>query len=109
MMRSSELNGLRQSIQDQTHQLGLVLLPKLETYLAYKHQRHEQLTRRYERVERQTDDVTNPTTERSRRLLAEYERLSEQHARSEEELDDLENLVLEPLREVQDVLERLVG
>lgn len=109
MMRSSELDGLRRGLQDQAHQLALVLLPKLEAYFACKQERHDQLIKRYERVERQVDDITNPSAERSRRLLAEYERLGEQHARSEEELDDLENLVLEPLREVQDALERLVG
>ncbi|MCP2014386.1 hypothetical protein L1280_001523 [Deinococcus sp. HSC-46F16] len=109
MMRASELDGLRQSIQDQAHQLAVCLLPKLEAYLAYKQVRHDLLTKRYERVERKTENITDPMTERSQKLLAEYERLSEQHARSEEELDDLENLVLEPLREAQDVLERLVG
>ncbi|GMA17323.1 hypothetical protein [Deinococcus metallilatus] len=47
--------------------------------------------------------------ERHEQLTRRYERLSELHAQSEEELDDLENLVLEPLREAQDVLLRLAS
>lgn len=82
---------------------------ELATYLQLKQERHEQLTRRYERLERRTDSITNLDTPRSQRLLAEYELLSERHAQSEEELDDCENLVLEPLREARAVLLRLVS
>ncbi|MBI0445350.1 hypothetical protein [Deinococcus sp. DB0503] len=79
----------------------------VEQYLRLKQKRHEHLTRRYERLERRTDDIRD--TARNRKLLAEYGCLGEQHARSEEEMDDLENLVLEPLREAREVLRRPVS
>ncbi|MFB9993416.1 hypothetical protein ACFFLM_15725 [Deinococcus oregonensis] len=81
----------------------------VEAYLTLQQGRFEQLTRRYERVERQTDALTNPDTERGKRLLAEYERLGELHSRKENELDDLENVVLEALREVQTTLRHLLA
>ncbi|THF70716.1 hypothetical protein E7T06_06145 [Deinococcus sp. Arct2-2] len=46
----------------------------IEAYLTLQQGRFEQLTPRYERVERQTDDLTNPYTVRGQRLVAEYER-----------------------------------
>ncbi|OLV20267.1 hypothetical protein BOO71_0000265 [Deinococcus marmoris] len=85
------------------------MLVDLEAELARRNDRHDQLTRRYERLERQTDDLTNPETVRGRKLLADYERLSELHARSDEEIDELENQVLEPLRDIQEVLRKLVA
>lgn len=77
--------------------------------LALKQERHEQLTRRYERLERRTDSIANPNTARNRSLLDDYERLGERHGQSESELDVWENEVLEPLTQVLEVLDTLVA
>lgn len=72
-------------------------------------ERQGQLDRRVERLENQVDNITNPETAKSRKLLEDYERLSEAQSQVEETLDDLENLVLEPLWEAREVLQRLVS
>lgn len=108
MVVSTTPTALQVRLQGHRHQLA-EMLTDLETYLTLRNDRHDQLTRRYERLERQADDLTNPETARGKKLLADYERVSERHASSEEDLDDLENRVLEPLRDIQEVLSRLVA
>lgn len=85
------------------------ILADATTYHILLQERHEQLTHRVERLENQVDNITNPETARNRKLLDDYERLSEAQSLSEEVLDDLENLVLEPLWEAREVLQRLVS
>lgn len=85
------------------------MLTDLAAYQAVQHDRHDQLTRRQERLERQVDALNNPETPRGKELLNDYERISEQHARSEEELESLENEIMEPLRGVWEVLSTLVA
>lgn len=85
------------------------MLTDLAAYQAFQHDRHDQLTRRHERLERQVDALNNPETARGKKLLNDYERISEQHARSEEELESLENEIMEPLRGVWEVLSTLVA
>lgn len=94
----------------QAHQSQLPeMLADLETHLAIQHDRHDQLTRRYHRLESQTERLTNPETVRGQRLYAQYDVVTAQHAESETNLEDLENQVIEPLREARDVLGRLLS
>lgn len=105
---SPELGRIKERLTQHMAALGAAQAD-ISTYLRLHQQRHDQLTRRVERLENQVDHITNPETARNRKLLADYERLSEAHSQSEEALDDLENLVLEPLWEAQEVLQRLVS
>ncbi|WP_146160666.1 hypothetical protein [Deinococcus arcticus] len=102
------LIDLRNRLREKLSMLNEVQV-EAEAYLALKDTRHDQLTRRLEKLERRTDDIANPDTARSQKLLEAYDQLLELHARSEEELDDWESLVLEPLREVQEALLKLVS
>lgn len=108
MSRSLTLTGNERKIRERLQQM-VTLENDVKVLLAVKQDRHEQLTRRYERLERRTDRITNPTTARSRSLLEEFDRLSEQHTRSEAELDVWENEVLEPLTQLLEVLDTLVA
>lgn len=105
---TSTRTALQVKLQAHHNQLA-EMLADLETYQVFQSERHDQLTRRYEQLERQTEALTNPETVRGQKLTASYERISEQHARSEEELDELENQVIEPLREAREVLGQLLA
>lgn len=108
MSASNQFSELQGKLLAQAGSLqGIVA--DVTAYQALFQERHEQLTHRYEAVERKVDDITNLDAAHNQKLLAKYDRLMEIHAQSEEELDSWENEVLEPLREVQEVMLRLLA
>lgn len=108
MATSKELQALKVRLTDHVAQLDIIH-SDVRAYLCSLQERHDQLTLRVDRLDRQMDALTNPETARSRKLMDDLDRLSNVHAQSEEHLEDMENLVLEPIREAQDTLARLVG
>lgn len=108
MATSKDLQDLRAQLRDHIAQLH-VIHSDVQAYLSGLQERHDQLTLRVDRLDRQVDGLTNPETARGRKLMDDLDRLSSVHAQSEEHLDDLENLVLEPIREARDTLARLVS
>lgn len=108
MSTNKDIQGLRQRLASHALLLQQVQADGM-SYLTALQDRHEQLTCRLERLDRQVDGIVNPDSDKSRPLVSTWEQLSASHSHQEELLDDLENLVLEPLREAQEILRRLVS